>query len=319
LKHVASINSDKLSDSTDPDFELEYVDIGNVTLVDGITATERMRFDDAPSRARRLVREGDTIVSTVRTYLKAVAQIVNPPPNLVVSTGFAVLRTNDSKLVPAYLYRLAQSEPFVQAIVAHSVGVSYPAINAADIGRFHIPIPPVQEQRAIAAFLDRETARIDGLVAKKQRLIELLQEKRAALIGHAVTKGLNPNAPMKDSGIESFGQIPDHWTILSLKRLCTRVDVGIAEAATHAYCTDGVPLVRSTNVRSNRIDTGEILKIEHWFAEKNRSKYLRTGDLVTVRTGYPGTTAVIPPELDNSQCFTLVMSTLRKEHNPYFF
>lgn len=181
LKHVVQINSDKLADCTDTDFELEYVDIGNVTLTEGITSTEHLRFEDAPSRARRLVREGDTIVSTVRTYLKAVAHIVSPPPNLVVSTGFAVLRATPSIHGP-FLYRLAQSEAFVQAIVAHSVGVSYPAINASDIGRFLIPVPPLPEQRAIAAFLDRETARIDALIAKKQRLIELLQEKRSALI-----------------------------------------------------------------------------------------------------------------------------------------
>ena len=73
------------------------------------------------------------------------------------------------------------------------------------------PLPPEPEQRAIAAFLDRETAKIDALVAKKERLIELLQEKRTALITRAVTRGLDPNVPMKDSGIEWLGEIPAHW------------------------------------------------------------------------------------------------------------
>ena len=75
------------------------------------------------------------------------------------------------------------------------------------------------EQRAIAAFLDRETAKIDALVAKKERLIELLQEKRTALITRAVTKGLDPNVPMKDSGVEWLGEIPAHWDVKPLKRL----------------------------------------------------------------------------------------------------
>ena len=75
LKYVATVNADKLADTTDPDYELEYVDIGNVSLIDGVTSTERLRFEDAPSRARRRVQPGDTIVSTVRTYLKAVARI----------------------------------------------------------------------------------------------------------------------------------------------------------------------------------------------------------------------------------------------------
>ena len=81
---------------------------------------------------------------------------------------------------------------------------------------FRVELPPVEEQRAIAAFLDRETARIDALVAKKERLIELLQEKRTALITRAVTKGLDPTVPMKDSGVEWLGEIPAHWEVKRL-------------------------------------------------------------------------------------------------------
>ena len=80
-----------------------------------------------------------------------------------------------------------------------------------------VQCPPVPEQRAIAAFLDRETARIDALVAKKERLIELLQEKRTALISHAVTKGLDPDVPMKDSGVEWLGEIPANWEVKQLR------------------------------------------------------------------------------------------------------
>ena len=76
---------------------------------------------------------------------------------------------------------------------------------------FELPVPPVSEQIAIAAFLDRETAKIDALVEEQQRLIALLKEKRQAVISHAVTKGLDPNAPMKDSGVEWFGKVPKHW------------------------------------------------------------------------------------------------------------
>jgi type I restriction enzyme S subunit len=157
-----------------------------------------------------------------------------------------------------------------------------------------LAVAPPKDQRAIAAFLDRETAKIDALVAKKERLIELLQEKRTALITRAVTRGLEPNASMKDSGVEWLGEIPAHWEVKNLKRISRRVDVGIAEAATHAYADEGVPIIRTTNVRANRLLTDDLLRIERWFADKNRSKYLLAGDLVTVRTGVPGTTAVIP-------------------------
>jgi type I restriction enzyme S subunit len=87
-----------------------------------------------------------------------------------------------------------------------------------------LPKPPLEEQHAIAAFLDRETARIDALVAKKKELIALLQEKRTALIAWAVTKGLDPNVPMKDSGIEWLGEIPTHWEVRPLKRVFANLD-----------------------------------------------------------------------------------------------
>jgi type I restriction enzyme S subunit len=89
-----------------------------------------------------------------------------------------------------------------------------------EAGNLIVPIPTYREQHAIASFLDRETAKIDALIAEQQRLIELLQEKRQAVISHAVTKGLNPDAPMKDSGIEWLGEVPAHWEVERLKFLC---------------------------------------------------------------------------------------------------
>jgi type I restriction enzyme, S subunit len=98
--------------------------------------------------------------------------------------------------------------------------VSYPAIDASTMSTFPIAFPSVAEQRAIAAFLDREAAKIDALVAKNERVIELLQEKRAAIVSGAVTKGLDPSAPMKDSGVEWLGMVPAHWDVKKIKRLC---------------------------------------------------------------------------------------------------
>ena len=211
LKYLATFNDDVLAESTDPDFEMAYVDISSVDGVHGIMHTEPLTFDKAPSRARRLVKHGDVIISTVRTYLRAVAPIVRPQPNLVVSTGFAVIRPIE--LVNSFAAYVLTAPYFVDRVVADSVGANYPAINASDLACLDIAFPPLPEQRAIAAFLDRETGKIDALVAKKERLIELLQEKRTALISRAVTKGLDPNVPMKDSGVEWLGEIPAHWEV----------------------------------------------------------------------------------------------------------
>ena len=98
-----------------------------------------------------------------------------------------------------------------------ATGSTYDAVSVEQIGNARCVIPPPQEQSTIAAFLDRETAKIDALIAEQQRLIELLKEKRQAVISHAVTKGLNPNAPMKDSGIEWLGEVPEHWEVRPIK------------------------------------------------------------------------------------------------------
>ncbi len=125
-----------------------------------------------------------------------------------------------------------------------------PIITGTFLGSQALAVPPEPEQRAIAAFLDRETAKIDALVAKKERLIELLQEKRTALITRAVTKGLpaaaaaqaglDPHAPMKDSGVEWLGEIPAHWEVLALKRRVRRIQTGTTPPTSETrYYEDG--------------------------------------------------------------------------------
>ena len=121
-----------------------------------------------------------------------------------------------------------------------------PSLSEGDQVDIPIVIPPMSEQRAIAAFLDRETAKIDGLVARKERLIQLLQEKRAALITRAVTRGLDPNAPMKDSGVEWLGEIPAHWRVVPFKRAIDYVEgPGIMAAD---FLDEGVPLLRISGI-----------------------------------------------------------------------
>lgn len=222
LKYSASLNDEVLPETTDPGFELSYVDISSVDAVDGIVAIEDMAFERAPRRARRIVRDGDTIVSTVRTYLRAIAPIREPRENMIVSTGFAVIRPR--AIQSQFLSYAVREAGFVDTIVARSVGVSYPAVNAFEIGMIPVPLPPIDDQRAIANFLDRETAMIDTLVAKKRTLIERLQEKRTTLISRTVTRGLppgaaglNPHHKLRPSGIDWLGDVPEHWEQKQLK------------------------------------------------------------------------------------------------------
>lgn len=215
LKFLSSINDETLPESTDPHFEFAYIDIGNVDPIYGIVETEFHSFKNSPSRARRIVRKGDTIVSTVRTYLRAIATIKENIDNLIASTGFAVIRPR--KVSPNYLSFALSSSYFIEMVVSLSQGVSYPAINHSKIAGIFIPIPGKKEQQQIANLLQGKMSALDALIEKKRRQIELLQEKRSALITHAVTKGLDPEVKMKDSGIEWLGEVPDHWEIKNLK------------------------------------------------------------------------------------------------------
>ena len=109
---------------------------------------------------------------------------------------------------------------FVHELKKETHGSTMAHLTNDVFGGFRVEVPPLQEQRPIAAFLDRETARIDALVGKKERLIALLQERRAALITQAVTKGLDPNVPRRESGVEWLGEVPRDWEVKKLKRLC---------------------------------------------------------------------------------------------------
>jgi type I restriction enzyme, S subunit len=130
---------------------------------------------------------------------------------------------------------------------------------------------------------------------------------------------LNPYPEYKDSGVEWIGEIPKEWNIQHFKRLTTRIDVGIAEAATHAYRDEGVPILRSGNIKKGKIKDESLLFIDQGFANKNLSKYLKTDDLLTVRTGEAGATAVVPNEYNQAHCFTMLISTLKRGLEPKYF
>ena len=297
LKAVASHNNDVLDERTADDYEILYVDISSVNPINGITSKEAMPFSAAPSRARRRVKHGDVIVSTVRTYLRAIARINEPEESLVVSTGFCVVRPS-GRVFHGFLGYLLSSSYFVDAVISHSVGVSYPAINASALVGIKVPLPSIPEQQTIATFLDRETAKIDALITEQQRLIELLKEKRQSVISHAVTKGLNPSAPMKDSGIEWLGKVPEHWEVCAIKRMTLLITDG---AHISPETGGGVyDFISTKDISDKGID------FEGWLKTTSSSyEYLvRTGcqpicgDILFSKDGTIGRTVVIKDQRD---------------------
>ncbi|MTD33419.1 hypothetical protein [Paludibacterium denitrificans] len=189
-----------------------------------------------------------------------------------------------------------------------------PSLNEAQIGDFYLAVPDKNEQTAIASFLDRETGKIDALIAEQEKLLTLLAEKRQATISHAVTKGLNPDVPMKDSGVEWLGEVPKHWVVKRLKTISPFITVGIVVNPSEYVSDDGLPFIYGGDISEGKISTETSRRISPEDSDRQTKTKLEAGDLLTVRVGAPGITAVVPESCAGGNCAS-VMLTRRGNFN----
>lgn len=186
IKHCCKINLESLKDTEKDDLLINYIDIssadenGNINFVDEIT------FLNAPSRARRIIRKGDVIISTVRTYLKVIALIDEKYDGFICSTGFAVL-TPLEKVEARFLYYNIYTDSFTSRVSYYSNGISYPAINSSVLATLHITLPSIDEQKQIADYLDEKCAKIDEMIAIRNEQIDQLKDYKKSLIYEYVT------------------------------------------------------------------------------------------------------------------------------------
>ena len=186
LKYLVSENQESLSSSTDPDLELDYIEISDVNSIGEFKKPTKYIFSESPSRCRRICRKGDVIISTVRTYLKSIGIIEEQRENLICSTGFSVL-TPKSQYLSKYVFYMLRSNWFISKIISRSEGVSYPSIQSHKLLGTDVIIMDKQEQQKIVEFLDEETQKIDKTIYKEEKRIELLKEYKQSLISEVVT------------------------------------------------------------------------------------------------------------------------------------
>jgi len=191
----------------------------------------RLRLEGAVYLERELVhdyllQDGDLLVSRSGTLGRSFVYDQSLHGECAYA-GYLVCFRLSPSLLPAFAFYFTKAQIFTDWLGVSVIQSTIGNVNGQKYANMHLPVPPLPEQHAIAAYLDRETARIDTLVARKERLIALLEEKRAALISHAVTCGLDPTAPLKDSGVPWLGQVPAHWQVLRLK-VIAQVHTGIA-------------------------------------------------------------------------------------------
>ncbi|WP_417859492.1 restriction endonuclease subunit S [Xanthomarina gelatinilytica] len=185
LKYVVDCNKNTLADKYEEDFNINYIEIGNVSIDKGIEKTKVYKYSEAPSRAKRIVKTNDVIISTVRTYLKAITTITEEYNDYIASTGFAVLTATN--ITHHFLSLITQSDCFIDDIISKSVGVSYPAINASDIMNIPIPVPEADEQILIYQNVEKKVKNNFEAIGSIQTSIQKLKDYRQSLISEAVT------------------------------------------------------------------------------------------------------------------------------------
>ena len=223
--------------------------------------------------------------------------------DVVVSTGYIVLRC-DGSLHKEYLRWLLQ-EFDVAHMKTLGSGVRQ-TINFTDISNCLFFYPPNQEQAQIANFLDYETAKIDTLIDKQQQLIKLLKEKRQAVISHAVTKGLNPNLPMKNSGVEWLGEVPEHWVVSQLKFNTIELQTGPFGSQLHAedYIEDGIPLINPAHIVDGNIVPDSKVTVDKETQNRLSRHKLSEGNIIFARRGELGRCAIVRSYQDGWLCGT---------------
>lgn len=252
-KRAASLRNERRKDAPDG---WTYIGLEDVEPESGRyapTASESRQLKDSMVG---VFHTGDVLYGKLRPYLR---KAIVAEQDGVCSTEFLVLGAG--RATASWLHHWLLTPDVTQQIEAGCDGAKMPRADWDHVGSIPVPLPPEEEQSTITTALDRETARIDALVAKKARFIGLLKEKRQALITHAVTKGLDPIVKMKDSGVEWIGKVPEHWIVQPVKRLIqqgTSISYGIVQPG--EPLSEGVPFVQTTNMTAGQFDLEALQK-----------------------------------------------------------
>ncbi len=265
------------------------------------------------------VLAGDVLISRLNLPIGRACIAPKLESRIVTCVDNVIVRPNrefDSKFI---VYMLSSKGHFAN-MENLARGTTMQRVSRSKLSHVRFPFPPQNEQSAIATFLDRETAKIDTLIAKQEKLIELLKEKRQSVISHAVTKGLNPNVKMKDSGIRWLGEVPEHWMVKAIKHIVsTPVTDGPHE--TPDFPDEGIPFVSAEAVSSGTID---FAKIRGYISKEDNLRYSekyqpQRGDIYMVKSGATtGITAIVETDIEFNIWSPLAVIRCGEEASPRF-
>jgi len=252
------------------------------------------------SRAPKLAKKGDLLLS-VRAPVGAL-NVADQDYGIGRGLNAIRARSIDSRYV---FWLLSDSRSYLDSV---ATGSTFAAVTAANVGSIAVPFTSPSDQRQIADYLDAQTAKIDALIGKQERLIETLAERRQAVISHAVTKGLDPNAPMKESGVVWIGEAPEHWAVGNIRRFASMRTGHTPSRAHPEYWIDcSIPWFTLADVWQLRAGQRYLGDTKGTISEvglaNSAAELLPTGTVVLSRTASVGFTGIMPMPMATSQDF----------------
>ena len=302
LGAIAQVNPEQLKHRTDPDYVLEYLDIAAIERPGVIGASRTLTLADAPSRARRRARAGDILVSTVRPYLRNFARVGEAPSNLVASTGYAVVRPANG-VDGRFLYQHVLSDAFVEFLKPRMRGSNYPAVKADDVKTYTLSLPPLPEQRKIAAILSS----VDDAIEKTQAVIDQVQVVKRGLMQELLTRGL-PGRHTRFKQTE-IGEIPEEWDFLPLRAMAASdrgLQTGPFGSQLHAsdYVINGVPVLMPQDMMNGYVSDAFCARIADERAAELSRHRVQAGDILFARRGDLGRAGLITRHEEGWLCGT---------------
>ena len=331
LQHVTGVENSNVDKKSYPDGIpvrlCNYTDVYNNEFI-----THRIPFLKATATRSEIDRlsleSGDVIITKDSESWDdiGVSAIVSEHiPDLVCGYHLTLLRSYQFLLLGPFLFRLLQASGIREQFYVSAKGITRYGLSLRHIQNVRVPIAPLDEQRAIAAYLDRKTAQIDALIEKKRKLIDLLREQRTAIINRAVTKGLDPDVPMKDSGIEWLGEVPAHWVTYRLQYV-TSIENSNVDKKSYP---DGVPvlLCNYTEVYNNEFINHSLPFLEATATTSEIDRLsLKSGDVIITKDseswddiGVPALVSEYIPELVCGYHLTLLRSYQSLLFSPFLF
>jgi type I restriction enzyme, S subunit len=260
----------------------------------------------------KLVSEGDIAYNKMRAWQGAIGASAYRG---IISPAYIIVRLREEQHNIWYFHYLFRTPLFTTEAERWSYGITSDqwSLRYGEFKQIYSPLPPPDEQAAIVRFLDAAETRIRRYIRAKQKLIKLLNEQKQAIIQQAVTRGLNPDVPMKDSGVEWLGEIPAHWEVRRIATFSPKITNGWVGPTRDILTDSGTPYIQSLHIKDGEVRFNKPYYVSEDWLTKHEKARLMQGDVVVVQTGDIGQVACISEEFNGAGCHALIIISTQRD------